>query len=168
MRVRMRLTLRSDKDILTMIGIPGFDFRKWIRDTMGTYTSTGEVQRVSLPADPADKPLLKDMMFSITFNKTSAAAVVDLLSSIQDKHRSSAIKSILRCSLSRPCLYMYFKTYPAPYPVTKPESSRSVANIEPVAVTAAPIVAVAAAPPVQASSDVPDAFNVFDFDDRIK
>ena len=164
----MRLTLRFDKDILTLISIPGFDFRKWIRDTLGTYASTGEVRRIPLPATSPDKPVLKDLMFSITFDKNRDAAVVDLLRAVQDKQRSGAIKSILRCSLSRPCLYAHFKDYPAPYPVTKPEGSPSVKDIEPVIVSTAPAAVVTVTPPVKAPSNAPDEFDVFGFEDRIK
>jgi len=164
----MRLTLRFDKDILTLISIPGFDFRKWIRDTLGTYASTGEVRRIPLPATSPDKPVLKDLMFSITFDKNRDTAVVELLSAVQDKQRSGVIKSILRCSLSHPCLYAHFKDYPAPYPVTKPEGSPSAEYIEPVAVLTEPVAVATVAPSVQAPSDAPDDFDVFGFDDRIK
>jgi len=163
----MRLTLRFDKDLLTLISIPEFDFRKWIRDTLGTYAITGEVRKVPLPDAATDRPILRDMMFSITFDKNRDAEVVELMNAVQDKQRSGAIKSILRCSLSRPCLYAHFKDYPAPYPVTKLESSQSAGCTKPIIATATPAVATVI-PPIHAPSDAPDDFDVFGFDDRIK
>ena len=68
----------------------------------------------------------------------------------------------------RPCLYAHFKDYPAPYPVTKPEGDKSEVYSEPIVMSYATAATATAIPPVQASFDAPDDFNVFDFDDRIK
>ena len=123
-----------------------------------------------LPAASLDEPVLKNLMFSITFDNERDVEILDLLSEVQNGQRSSLIKSILRCSLSRPCLYAQFKDYPAPFPVNRPESA-VVEHITPTRNNATPITTQSAAIPspslAQASDDAPKEFNIFDFDDRI-
>ena len=166
MRVRMKLTTLCDKDLLTLNNISGFDFRGWIRDVLGTYASTGDICKTLLPAAPPDKPVLKNIMFSINFDETRDAAVVELLNAVQNRLRSGVIKSILRSSLDRPCLYAYFNSYPAPFPVTRPEISEPAER--PVEHTASLPVSLPTIPKEQAPAGASDRFNIYDFDDEIK
>jgi len=164
----MRLTIRFDKDLLTLGSIPGFNVRGWIRDTIGIYASTGEIRKTPLPAAPPDRPVLKDKMFSITFDEVKDAAVVELLRAVQDKQRSSAIKSILRSSLSRPCLYAHFNIYPAPFPVIRTENSEPLKQPDGHDATVEiSQVGIQEIPLDQGSSDMAKDFNIFEFDDRI-
>ena len=167
MRVRIKLTTLSDKDLLTLNSIPEFDFRNWLRETLVTYANTGEIRKVSLPVSPSDKPVLKNIMFSINFDQTKDVAVVELFSAVQNRLRSGLIKSILRCSLSRPCLYSYFDIYPAPFPVIKPERLNSAEGSD-VAISTSTVSNPPVASEEQASGGAPDGFNIFDFDDQIK
>jgi len=170
MRVRMKLSSFLDKDLLTLDSIPEFDFRKWIWDTVRAYANSGDIQKIQLPAASPDKPVLKSKMYSITFDKTKDVVVVDFLSEVQDRLRSCVIKSILRCSLSRPCLYTHFKDYPAPFPVVLPEDGKPIEHTEPTAINAAPatmLTAPSSSFSAETSYDAPMDFNVFDFDDRI-
>jgi len=162
MRVRIKLTTLSDKDLLTLNCIPEFNFRGWVRDTLGTYARTGEILKITLPASSPDEPVLKNIMFSINFDKTRDAVVVELLTAAQKRLRSSVIKSILRSSLSRPCLYASFDTYPAPFPVVHPESSGIIEQTNSVMVATLPT-----APPTQATGKEPNKINIFEFDDEI-
>jgi len=164
MRVRIKLTTLCDSDLLILNSISEFGFRGWLRSTLQTYASTGDIKKVPLPTAPPDKPKLKNQMFSITFDMKKDYAVMEMLNAVQNRMRSGLIKSILRSSLARPCLYAYFNAYPAPFPVTRPESG------EPVEHTASAVVSPTAIPmptTSQVLGEPPENFNIFGFKDEI-
>lgn len=121
MRVRLKLTTLCDLDLISLYGIPEFDFKGWIRDALRTYAGTGEISRTPLPTAP-DKVFQQAVRISLTFDEKKDASVVGWLNILQHKLRSSAIKAVLRCSLTHPCLFSFYSESPAPFLATSPEN----------------------------------------------
>ena len=107
MRIRIKLTVLCDSDLLALRNHPEFDFKGWFRDVVHTYVHTGEVLKIPLPSKPDDIEL-RSTMLSVTFHEQNEPDVINWLKSFKPRLRSGGIKSLLRCSLENPCLYDYF------------------------------------------------------------
>ena len=172
MRIRIKLTVLCDSDLLTLNSIPEFNFKKWVREALGTYASTGGVITIPLP-DPPEMLDLKNIMLSITFDDKKDAAIVELLKPVQHRLRSSAVKTILRCSITHPCLYAHFQTLPPivyPKKLEKPQFNDMLPGLDattnyPEQKQAAPIPSVA---DTSDDDNLPEGFDIFTTEIKVR
>ena len=128
MRLRLTLTILSDLDLLTLGNIPEFNFKGWVKNSLRTYVGSGITLKIPLPLTAPPSLTLKSVTYSITFDKNKDHAVENWLKSIKKKHRSGAIKSVLRCSLENPCLFAHYDVYPTTFLALSPEKGHIAAK----------------------------------------
>jgi len=121
MRVRIKLTSVCDLDLISLYNSPGFNFKDWARHVLKTYTGSGEIVRIPLPAAP-DIICTQSVRISISFSEIKDASVVSWLDTLKNRLWSCAIKSVLRCSLTHPCLFAHYDNAPAPFLINPPKS----------------------------------------------
>ncbi|MDR0287534.1 MAG: hypothetical protein LBI03_07525 [Clostridiales bacterium] len=128
MRIRLSFSILIDLDLLSIMHVPEFNFKGWMKDSLRTYAGTGKTRKVPLPASvPADMTL-QNIKLSITLDKSKDAAVEKWLNTLKNKQRSGAIKSVLRCSLEEPCLFAHDEAYPAIFLVSSSQNTHTTAN----------------------------------------
>ena len=106
---------------------------------------------------------------SITFDEIRDKSVVDWLRSLKNKLRSSAIRTVLRCSLEHPCLFLHYITPPAHFLANPPkeEAAGNVVKVD-ATETCEPTILTESLPALaseEVSEEVDDDFNLFALDD---
>ena len=173
MRFRLKLTTTSDLDLITLNCIPDFDFKVWIREALREYAKTGNVMRFQLPEPFQIETEAQSVMLSVTLDKRKDSAIMKWMKRIKVKHRSNAIKSVLRCSLSNPCLYAHFESFSVFFQEDLQDDNLVTVIAEPIKITSCAskktntssqhrVKDIITENPIQ--KDETDEFDIFEFD----
>jgi len=128
MRIRLAFSILVDLDLLSLMHVPEFNFKAWVRDSLRAFATTGEFRRVPLPTSVPDSMVLQNITLSISLDPVKDAEVEKWLDSIKYKQRSGTIKTLLRNSLTGGFFLAQYKNYPTTFLPTPPKNKRIAAS----------------------------------------
>ena len=102
MRVRLKLSITHDMDIITLTQCQ-FPVSEWIKISLKSYVEDGHIINIPLPETP-EQIRYEKCEINFSLHEEKEKNIINWLKSLRIGQRSGAIKSIFRCSLSAPCL----------------------------------------------------------------